>query len=117
MNNKYQEDTYEESIIELFTKELGYNYYYGVDIDRDYRSPIFESELIEAIDRINPKANSNAINEALKKLKNFDNNSLVRKNQIFMDYLQNGISVNYHDGTEFKNDIVYLLDTENIEKN
>ncbi|MGN1394300.1 MAG: type I restriction endonuclease subunit R [Succinivibrionaceae bacterium] len=117
MNNKYQEDTYEKSIIELFTKELGYNYYYGVNIDRDYRSPIFESELIEAIDRINPKANSNAINEALEKLKNFDNNSLVRKNQIFMDYLQNGISVNYHDGTEFKNDIVYLLDTVNIEKN
>lgn len=117
MVNSYKEETYEKSIIELFEKELGYKYYYGVDVARDYGSPLFESEIMESIDRINPKADFNAIAEALKKLKNFDNNSLVRKNQIFMDYLQNGIPVNYHNGTDFTNDIIYLLDTENIDKN
>lgn len=117
MVNSYKEETYEKSIIELFEKELGYKYYYGVDVARDYGSPLFESEIMESIDRINPKAHFNAIAEALKKLKNFDNNSLVRKNQIFMDYLQNGIPVNYHNGTNFTNDIIYLLDTKNIDKN
>lgn len=117
MQDKYQEDTYEKSLIELFTKELGYNYHYGIDIDRDYKSPLFESELIESINRINPETDSRAINEALNKLKNFDNNSLVRKNQVFMEYLQNGVPVSYHNGADIKNDIVYLLDVKNIENN
>lgn len=34
-----------------------------------------------------------------------------------MDYLQNGVSINYHDGNEEKLDIIYLIDYLNIKNN
>ena len=36
-----------------------------------------------------------AIDEAILKLNDFDAGSLLQKNIIFMDYLQNGITVKY----------------------
>ena len=60
--------------------------------------------------RLNPKLPQAAINEALFKLRNFENAELVQKNSIFMDYLQNGITVRYTEKGEPKDTIVYLID-------
>ena len=58
-----------------------------------------------------------AIDNALYKLRNFDNGELVRKNEIFMEYLQNGIEVRSSvEGAE-RSAIVYVVDYENIENN
>ena len=94
MPNIFTEDTYEHAIIELF-ENMGYDHLYAPDMDRDYRSPLLDAELRNSLVRINRGLPVEAINEALAKLKNFDTGSLVQKNIIFMDYLQNGITVKF----------------------
>ena len=44
----FTEDNYEYSIIELF-KEMGYTHVYDPDVERDYYSPLFESELEQSL--------------------------------------------------------------------
>ncbi len=108
--NPVNENAYEASIIELF-QNMGYVHVYGPDIDnRDFTSPLYDEVLEEALVRLNPKLPQAAINEALFKLRNFENAELVQKNAIFMDYLQNGITVRYTEKGEPKDTIVYLID-------
>lgn len=115
--NPVNEEAYENSIIELF-EELGYTHVYGPDIEtRDFTSPLYELVLTNALHQINPKLPDEAINEALFKLKNFENAELTQKNAVFMDYLQNGITVRYTEKGEPRDTIVYLLDYENPDNN
>ena len=108
--NPVNENAYEASIIELF-QNMGYVHVYGPDIDnRDFTSPLYDEVLEEALVRLNPKLPQAAINEALFKLWNFENAELVQKNAVFMDYLQNGITVRYTEKGEPKDTIVYLID-------
>ena len=108
--NPVNENAYEASIIELF-QNMGYVHIYGPDIEnRDFTSPLYDEVIEEALVRLNPKLPQAAINEALFKLRNFENAELVQKNAIFMDYLQNGITVRYTEKGEPKDTIVYLID-------
>lgn len=116
MSILFNETSYENSIIELF-KNMEYEYVYGPDIERDFRCPFYEGELEIALRRINVDKPLNAIQRAINKLKNIENASLVQKNTVFMDYLQNGVSINYYDGNEEKSDIIYLIDYLNIKNN
>lgn len=109
MQGSYTEADYENSIIELF-QNMGYRHIYGPDIERDFTNPLYETELIEALYRLNPDLPNDAIQDALYKLKNFENGELVQKNEVFMDYLQHGIEVRYFDKGEERSCIVYLLD-------
>ena len=112
----YTEADYENSIIELF-KNMGYQYVYGPDVERDYKSPLYDDILIDSLVRLNPSLPDAAIQDALYKLKNFENGTLVQKNTTFMNYLQNGIEVSYHHKGEVRSDIVYIADYKNPEKN
>ena len=112
----YTEADYENSIIELF-QNMGYRYLYGPDIERDFNSPIYEPELIDALNRINPDMPSDAITDALFKLKNFENAELVQKNEVFMDYLQHGVEVRYTVRGEERSGLVYLVDYNNAANN
>ncbi len=115
--NPVNEEAYENSIIELF-EELGYTHVYGPDVeDRDFTSPLYELVLTNALHQINPNLPDEAINEALFKLKNFENAELTQKNAVFMDYLQNGITVRYTEKGEPRDTIVYLIDYENPDNN
>lgn len=115
--NPVNEEAYENSIIELF-QELGYTHVYGPDVeDRDFTSPLYEPVLTNALHQINPKLPEEAINEALFKLKNFENAELTQKNALFMDYLQNGITVHYTEKGEPRDTLVYLIDYENPDNN
>ena len=51
------------------------------------------------------------------KLKNFDTGSLLQKNMIFMDYLQNGITVKTFVKGEEQSSIVRLIDFEKERNN
>lgn len=115
--NFFREEDYEKSLIELFQNDLEYEYVYGPDIERDFYSPLYEEVLIESLYRINHGATNDAIQDALFKLKNFENGELVQKNAIFMDYLQNGIPVRYFVDGEERSSIVYLVDYKNPENN
>ena len=113
----FREEDYEKSLIELFQNDLEYEYVYGPDIERDFYSPFYEEVLIESLYRINHGATNDAIQDALFKIKNFENGELVQKNAIFMDYLQNGIPVRYFIDGEERSSIVYLMDYKNPENN
>jgi len=117
MLNFFREEDYEKSLIELFQNDLEYEYVYGPDIERDFYSPFYDKVLIESLYRINHGATNDAIQDALFKLKNFENGELVQKNAIFMDYLQNGIPVRYFVDGEERSSIVYLVDYKNPENN
>ena len=112
----YSEDSYEKSVIELF-ENMGYVHLYGPDIERDYTDCLIESDLMEALGRINKDLPKAAIKEALYKLRNFENGSLEQKNEVFMDYLQNGIQVQYKKNDEMTSSIVYIIDLKNKDNN
>ena len=116
MTIKFTEASYENSIIELF-QGMGYTNIYGPDVERDYTSPLYEEVLVNSLYRINPKLCDDAIKDAIYKLKNFEIGELVQKNDVFMDYLQNGIEVRYLKDGEEHSDIAYLVDYENVENN
>ena len=112
----FVESDYENSVIELF-QNMGYQHVYGPDIERDYKSPLYDEILQDSLFRINPSLPKAAIEDALYKLKNFENGTLVQKNTVFMNYLQNGIEVRYHDKGETKSDLVYIVDYQNTDNN
>ena len=112
----FTEDSYEKALIELF-QEMGYEYAYGPDIERNYQEPYYLAQVWASLPIINPSKHQNAIAEAVKKLTNIDSGDISQKNTVFMDYLQNGIPVAYHDGKEVRHDIVYLIDYENPHRN
>lgn len=113
----YLEENYENSIIELFQKDLGYDYVYGPSVERDFNSPLYEEVLLDSLYRINKSLPKEAIEEALHKLTNYELGDLVSKNETFMDYLQNGVPVKYFDGEEERSAIVYLVDYDDIHNN
>ena len=113
----FNESNYENSIIELFKNNLGYDYAYGPDIERDFYSPLYEEVLLDSLYRLNRGLPDDAIQDALFKLKNFENGELVQKNAVFMDYLQNGIPVRFFVDGEERSSIVYLVDYKNPDNN
>lgn len=116
MQESYTEADYENSIIELF-QNMGYKHVYAPDLERDFYSPLYEEELNDVLHRLNPSASKHAISEALRKIKNFENAELVQKNELFMNYLQNGVEVKYFEDGEEHSDIIYLADYENKNNN
>lgn len=117
MSGLYTEADYENSVIELFENDLGYEYAYGPDIERDFYSPLYEEVLLDSLYHLNRGLPDDAISDALFKLKNFENGELVQKNAVFMDYLQNGIPVRYFVDGEERSSIVYLVDYKNPDNN
>lgn len=118
----YNEDHYEQTLIELFTQRLEYNYLNGYDIqnsfeDKDYYCPLYLERLREKLKDLNPSLPKSAIDEAERKLLHIEAGNMVQNNELFMDYLQHGVEVTFHNGHELKNDIVYLADYKNADKN
>ncbi len=116
MESSYTESSYESSIIELF-ENMGYTYCYGPDFSRDFTDPIMEDQLKFSLETVNPKLPPQAIDEAIYKIKNYEAGALVSKNEVFMDYLQNGVSVSYQDNGKTKSTLVKLVDYDNISNN
>ena len=112
----FVEADYENSLIELF-QNMEYQHLYGPDVVRDYNSPLYDAVLDDSLRRINTLLPDAAIEDALYRLKNFENGTIVQKNTVFMNYLQNGIEVSYHDNGETKSDIVYIVDYDNPDNN
>ena len=116
MPSMYTEADYENSVIELF-KNMGWTHVYGPDIERDFNSPLYDVEVLDALKRINPALKREAIADAWLKLKNFDSGDLIQKNIVFMDYLQNGIPVRFLEDGQERSDIAYIVDYKNPAKN
>ena len=113
----YTEADYEKAVIAVFRDILDYNYVYGPDIERNYADPLYVDELMPALRRINPRLPENALGEAVYKLRSLESGTIVQKNIRFMDYLQNGVSVNYFHEGERLSALVHLVDYENENRN
>lgn len=117
MSAIFTEDTFEQAVIELF-ETMGYTHIYAPDLDRaDYTRPLLDDRLGDSLRRVNRGLPGAAIDEALLKLDSLDSGSLVQKNRVFMDWLQNGITVKYADKGEERSGIVRLLDYDQPEQN
>ena len=118
----YNEDHYEQTLIQLFTERLGYDYLNGYDIqctftEKDYYCPLYRDRLMIMLKQLNPKLPQSALEEAERKLLHIEAGNMVQNNEQFMDYLQHGVEVTFHDGKELKNDIVYLVNYNDPAKN
>lgn len=106
-----------ESVTINHLKSLGYEYVPGESIIREYAEVILTDRLTRALSIINPNLSIELIDEAVKIVKNLDQNNLIKNNKLFSNYLHSGVSVpeTTADGVRYHN--VRLIDFENIEKN
>ncbi|MDU9377096.1 hypothetical protein McpSp1_17420 [Methanocorpusculaceae archaeon Sp1] len=113
----FTEANFENAVLELI-QNLGYTRRYGPEINRDdnYRNPFYEDDLLSALQKINPQKPAAAITEAVSRLKTIDAGTIIQKNIIATDYLQNGIPIKYFDREE-RSDLIRLIDYENPENN
>lgn len=116
MATYFTEADYEKSVIELF-QNLGYSHIYAPELDRDYSIPFLEDDLKSCLEKINKDLPHAAIAEAVSKLRDFESGSLVQRNEVFTNYLQNGITVKYLENGEERTNIVYLIDYNNADNN
>ena len=108
MPSFYTEADYEQSVMELFGN-MDYEIIYGPDVERDIKSPLYDVVIDECIRRLNPDLPEDAIADAMFKLHNFENGELVKRNEVFMDYLQNGVPVRYVTNGEERSSIAVAI--------
>ena len=112
----FDEGSYENAVLSLL-ENLGYKHLYGPDVERDYTVPYYQAQLAHSLMLVNPTKPTAAIDEAIRKVRDIDTGTLVKKNEKFMDYLQNGVEVSYMHNGETVNDIVYLIDFAHPDRN
>lgn len=115
--DKYVEDSYERTIIQLFTEKLGYEYECGYDVERDYREPFHRDDLEKSIKWLNPQLSSDVIDEAIRMLTSNNDGGYVQRNETFTEWLQDGINVPHVVEGREVTDTVYLMDFEHPDAN
>lgn len=124
MNEKFTEDSYEQTLIDLFRKE-GYEYEYGPGIERDQKEPVNKEELYKNLYSLNAvrvgtllsREYDDVINEAVQKVTSINEGTLEQRNEQFMDYLQHGVEVSFTISGRQETTIIKLVDHENPFKN
>jgi type I restriction enzyme R subunit len=111
MNNEtFTENNYEQTLAALFQEKLSYEFEYGPNIKRNPIEPYIREDLEESLKWLNGNLPDEALKEAFRIVTNITDGTLEKRNETFMDYLQNGIEVKYYwDGGE-RTDIVNLVD-------
>ena len=85
MAGYYTESNYENAVLQLLSEQLEYTYVYGPDVEREYESPLYEDRLWPALQRINRHLPECAIHEAIAKVRNIENGTLLQKNILFYE--------------------------------
>ena len=106
----FTEAHFENAILELMHDKLGYDRIYGPEVERDYTEPLHLEIVRQSLFDINPSLAKEAIDEAIVKIRNIENGSLVQRNEVFTDYMQNGVEVNFFDGKDQCSTRVRLID-------
>ena len=110
MNINFTEANYENAIIELLSEQMGYTHLYGPDVEREYSQPLHLDLVRSSLQDINQGKPAEAIEEAIVRITTFEGGALVQKNEIFHDFLHNGVDVNYYDGKEQLSTNIKLID-------
>ncbi|MBP7388771.1 MAG: type I restriction endonuclease subunit R [Chitinophagales bacterium] len=121
---KITESHIEELTIQELEK-LGWVYAYGMDIAPDgstperenYKQVILQERLRTAIQKINPRLPQIAQSEALQNVLRLSSPDLIQANEIFHNWLTNGIEVEHTVNNESRGDKCFLIDFENSVNN
>ncbi len=109
----FNEDAFEQGIIDHLCTEHGYGHLHGPDVRRSndsYDDAFLPDVIGPALEHINPGVDRRAVAGAITKLKEIEGGTLVAKNKVFTDMLQGGVEVRWFDGKEEHTDIVRLVD-------
>ena len=112
----FTEDSYEQALIELF-KQMGYQYEYGPDVERDYREPFNAADLKAALRRQNPQLSEEVLADAYRQVTNVNEGTLAQRNERLMEFVQDGVEVKYTDNGREKTALVRLMDFDEPLKN
>lgn len=111
----------EEGLEKLFIKsieELGYTFIAPQDIQRDSKYGVIDQGLLkEALRRIHPSYSDYVLDQAIQIVSHIDLGLLIQRNEVFFDYLQNGIEVPDPDDIQYSTKRVYLIDDQCMEHN
>lgn len=118
------EEQVEQLAIEWF-KELGYEYFLGVDIAPESENPqrssyqevLLQKRLHVSLCKLNPTLPQSAIDEAIHLLKKPQHVTLIQNNRDFHQMLLQGVSVEIKKDEESRGDVVKLIDFENPKNN
>lgn len=113
MKDMFKESNVEEAIIEQL-QELGYEYLYGPDIERDYKEPILKDVFYDSLYKINSGITEDIADEVYRKVRNFRNVDLVEANYEFYHMLYAGVEVPIEGDRTF---VARLIDRNIIENN
>lgn len=109
----FKESNVEEAIIEQL-QEMGYEYLYGPDIERDYKEPILKDVFYDSLYKINSGITEDIADEVYRKVRNFRNVDLVEANYEFYHMLYAGVEVPIEGDRTF---VARLIDRNIIENN
>lgn len=112
----FNEDALERTIIEIL-KNNGYDYLPGEEIERDYHEVILLPNLKATLSRINPATTEEIIEEAVRIIKNLDQNNVIKNNQEFSRMLRAGVSVPVYGEHGVEYHTVNLIDWRNVDNN
>ena len=124
-NERFTEDSYEQSLIKLL-QDMGYDYEYGPNMERDYREPVDKKELRRCLDRLNQiepigaltkKEYLEIIDEAVRIVTSINEGTLEQRNELFMDFLQNGVPVTFQFEGRPRTELVKLIKLDWWEQN
>jgi len=113
MKDMFKESNVEEAIIEQL-QEMGYEYLYGPDIERDYKEPILKDVFYDSLYKINSGITEDIADEVYRKVRNFRNVDLVEANYEFYHMLYAGVEVPIEGDRTF---VARLIDRNIIENN
>ena len=117
----YTEDSYEQTVLDLFG-ELGYDVLHGPDVDaqtgRDLTDATIHGELRAGMLRINGNEKMEAVDEAIRKIRELFSQPLIPANVQMTDWLQNGLDVTFKDAKGLlRSDHVRIIDIDNPANN
>ena len=115
-NERFTEEHYEQALKELF-QQMGYEYVYGPNIERNYREPFLRDDLQKAVARLNASLPEKVIEDAIRKVTTINEGTLEQRNELFTDYLQNGVEVDYYEAERKKTTLVRLVDFDYVDLN
>ena len=124
MPTRVTESDVEKLFLDILS-EIGYSVKYGPDIspggneqEREYSYPILSNRLKESLQLINPEIPTEAIDEAIRKIRKNDSQDIVSNNHDFHNLLVNGVDIQYRrKDSSIKHDKVFLFDFNNIKNN
>jgi type I restriction enzyme, R subunit len=115
-----------ENITLEILEELGYKIVHGSDIAPDSQTPlrskwddvILEQDLRQAIENLNPKLPSDAIDETIKKIRRLNTKNQIKNNEQFHTYLTEGVPLEYRNKQgKITSDNIKLVDFNNPKNN